>query len=136
MRIAVGNVATLFGGLSDDDIRAAAQHPTDFPDYLARGPGQGLLQQTEEALTPFTRQVMNVGAEVFAELAPRSGRLASGALIRLLNQVDVATVGVAGLHDQIAAARAELEAATRQVATSVNHPTLCGSGVLVAVVPG
>lgn len=34
MTIAVANVADLFTGLSDDDIRAAAQHPQGFPDYL------------------------------------------------------------------------------------------------------
>lgn len=124
MRIAVGNVATVFSGLSDDDIRAAAQHPTGFPDYLARGPGNVLLRQTEEALTPFTRRLMDAGAEVFAELAPRSGRFTSGALIRLLDQVEAATVSVAGLRAELAAARAELVAATNRVGERVEelHP--------------
>lgn len=126
MRVAVGNVAILFGGLSDEDILAAAQHPSGFPDYLARGPGEGLLRQTEEDVTPFTRQVMDVGADVFAELAPRSGRFTNAALLRLLNQVDEASLGVAGLHDEFDAARAELAAATNRIAMQVEqlHPTV------------
>lgn len=124
MSIAVGNVAVLFAGLADEDIRTAAQHPQGFSDYLARGPGQGLLLQTEEALTPFTRQLMDAGAEVFAELAPRSGRFAAAALLRLLDQVDAAVVGVAGLHNDLTNARAELFAATNRVEDSVDalHP--------------
>jgi hypothetical protein len=120
MRIAVLNVADLLTGLTDDDIRIAAQHPQGFPDYLARGPGQGLLRQTEAALTPFTREVMHVGAEVFAELAPRSGRFAGAALLRLLDQVDTTAGGVAELHDEIAAVRAELAEATISVSARVD----------------
>jgi|GEM_PF-3274887 len=120
MRIAVLNVADLLTGLTDDDIRIAAQHPQGFPDYLARGPGQGLLRQTEAALTPFTREVMHAGAEVFAELAPRSGRFAGAALLRLLDQVDTTAGGVAELHDEIAAVRADLVEAMISVSARVD----------------
>lgn len=70
--IAVANVADLFAGLSDGDIRAAAQHPDGLFSYLAHGPGRNLLDHTEEALTPFAAQLMTAGADVFAKLAPRS----------------------------------------------------------------
>lgn len=124
MTIAVSNVADLFLALSDDDIRAAAQRPKAFPAHLAHGPGRTLLAHTEEAITPFTAQLITAGAEVFAELAPRSERFAPGALVRLLNQLDSALNGVTELHEQIAGARAELMEAQSRVAERVEglHP--------------
>ena len=101
VEIAVLNVADVFDRLTDADIVAAAQHPRGFPGYLAAGPGRTLLDHTEKALTPFTREVMDVGAAVFAELAPRSGRFAAGALLRLLDQVDTVGAGVTALHRKI-----------------------------------
>ena len=115
LKIAVANVADLFANLTDDDIRAAAQHPDGFPDYLARGPGGSLLANTEEALTPFTRRLIAAGAEVFAELAPRSGRFTPAALIYLLNQVDGTRTGVRDLQSSMAAARADLAEAANRV---------------------
>lgn len=73
------------------------------PLALARRQGRRLLDITDEALTPFTEQLINVGAEVFAPLAPRSGRFTAGALLRLLKQVDQLVGGVAELHDDLAA---------------------------------
>lgn len=124
MSIAVSNVADLFARLSDDDIRAAAQHPEGFSNYLAHGPARILLGHTEEALTPFTAELITASADVFAELAPRSGRFAPTALVRLLNQVDTALIGVDDLRQQITAARDELLAAWHRVAEQVEalHP--------------
>lgn len=99
MKIAVLNVADVFTRLTDADIVAAAQDPQGFPGYLAAGPGRTLLANTEEALTPFTRQVMDAGAAVFAELAPQSGRFAPDALLIILDQVEAVTAGVTGLHE-------------------------------------
>ena len=73
------------------------------PLALARRQGRRLLDITDEALTPFTEQLINVGAEVFAPLAPRSGRFTAGALLRLLKQVDQLVAGVAELHGDLAA---------------------------------
>lgn len=115
LKIAVANAADLFANLTDDDIRAAAQHPDGFPDYLARGPGGSLIANTEEALTPFTRRLIAAGAQVFAELAPRSGRFTAAALVYLLNQVDGTRTGVRDLQSSIAAARANLAEAANRV---------------------
>lgn len=132
MQIVVENVAAVFTNLTDDDIRAAAQHPDGFAGYLtrgsgqallsdtrealARGPGRTLLTHTEQALTPFTAQLITAAAVVFAELAPRSGRFTAGALVRLLNQVDAALSGVTDLQEQITSARDVLLAAHERVA--------------------
>ena len=119
MKIAVLNVEEVFTDLTDADIVAAAQHPQGFPDYLARGPGGRLLRGTEDALTPFTRRLMDVGSAVFAEIAPRSGRFTTGALLRLLDQVDAITASMTGLHDDLMAARTELFAASERVTERV-----------------
>ena len=63
---------------------------------------------------------MDAGAAVFAELAPRSGRFAAGALLRLLDQVDAVTAGVTGLHEVLLAAREELAASIDRVAERVD----------------
>lgn len=122
--IAVANVADLFAGLSDGDIRAAAQHPDGLFSYLAHGPGRNLLDHTEEALTPFAAQLMTAGADVFAKLAPRSGRFAPTALVRLLNQVESALAGVNDVRLQITVARDELLASQHRVVERVEalHP--------------
>ena len=121
MAIAVANVADLFTRLSDNDIRAAAQHPDGFPSYVVAGPGRTLLAHTEQAFTPFTAELISAGAEVFAELAPRSGRFAPAALVRLLNQVDAALTGMDDLRQQITAARDELLAAQHRVVERVEE---------------
>lgn len=124
MTIAVANVADLFAGLTDSDIRAAAQYPEGFPSYVARGAGRTLLARTEEALTPFTAQLIAAGAATFAELAPRSGRFTAAALVRLLNQVGTALAGMTDIQEQITVARDYLLAAQERVAQRVDalHP--------------
>lgn len=108
MKIAVKNVAAVFTQLTDADIVAAGSDPNGFPEYLARGPGRKLLNTTEAALTPFSRQLLDIGAEVFAELAPRSGRFTAGALLHLIEQVASATEGVSGLQTELAVVRQDL----------------------------
>jgi len=126
MATAVENVAELFNRLSDDDIRSAAQHPKGFPKYVAAGAGRQLILQTEEDLTPFTSQLIRVAAEVFADLAPQSGRFAPAALIRLLNQVDLSISAISGVHAQIDQARMELAKSGEGITERVDalHPKI------------
>ncbi len=107
MRIAAGNVATVFDGLTDDALRQAAQDPEAFPAWVLSGPGRSLVASTEEALTPLTEELISVGASVFAQLAPRSSSFTSAALVHLLRRVDDLNGGVGEVHDllqEIAAA--------------------------------
>ena len=62
MRIAAGNVATVFDGLTDDALRQAAQDPEAFPAWVLSGPGRSLVASTEEALTPPRREAMLAAA--------------------------------------------------------------------------
>ena len=122
LRIAVLNVTDLFTEMADDDgaILAAATDPQGFSAYLVRHRGGDLLANTEEALTPFTRQVMDVASVVFAERAPRSGRFIGVALVELLGQVEQVTSGVADLQRDLKAARDALLPQVAQIASQVD----------------
>ena len=126
LRIAVLNVSDLFTQMADDNdaILAAATDPQGFSGYLVRHRGGDLLANTETALTPFTRQVMDAASAVFAERAPRSGRFIGVALVELLDRVKQATLGVAELQRDLQAVRDALLAQVGRVASQVDalHP--------------
>lgn len=115
MKIAAGNAAVVLNGLTDRDVAAAARNPGAFTISLLADEGGQLLRYTEEVVTPFTRQLMTAGAEVFSELAPRSPRFKIGALLTLLEEVSALTSGMGAVHDEVVAARDTLANLSAQV---------------------
>lgn len=84
--LAVASLLTEVAG-SDEALLAAATSPGDFSAYVQRHGGHKLLARTEMHATPFAEKLITISCETFSDIAPKSPRFTSAALVRVLSDL-------------------------------------------------